>query len=150
MEKVLNSIFYIFTFAAMYLQVFFLVVFLERRKNVVIQREDVKLTHYPSVAIIVPCWNEEKTVGGTVESLLGLEYPKDRIHFYLVDDGSTDNTLAAMRKYENNPQVTIIHKENGGKHTHPGEVSIWLQREGREGLTMATFLPNWFLISPSL
>ncbi len=117
MEKTLNIIFYIFTFAAMYVQVFFLVMFLEKRKKVVVQRTQVTLAEYPTVAIVVPCWNEEKTVGGTVESLLALEYPKDKIHFYLVDDGSTDGTLSAMKKYESNPQITVIHKENGGKHT---------------------------------
>jgi cellulose synthase/poly-beta-1,6-N-acetylglucosamine synthase-like glycosyltransferase len=117
MDKILNIVFYAFTFAAMYLQVFFLVVFLERRKTVVIQRKNVQLATYPTVSIIVPCWNEEMTVGGTVESLLALQYPKDKIHFYLIDDGSTDGTLAAMRAYEKNPQITVLHKENGGKHT---------------------------------
>ena len=71
----------------------------------------------PSVAVIVPCYNEGETVARTCESLLALEYPKDKLEIILVDDGSTDNTQAAMAVFANNPQVKIIRKENGGKHT---------------------------------
>ncbi len=71
----------------------------------------------PSVAIIVPCWNEEQTVGATVMSLLALDYPADKLKIILINDGSTDGTAAAMTRFADHPQVTLIHKENGGKHT---------------------------------
>jgi cellulose synthase/poly-beta-1,6-N-acetylglucosamine synthase-like glycosyltransferase len=69
------------------------------------------------VAVIVPCWNEETTVAGTIESLLALDYPREKLSLILVDDGSTDGTYAAMNRFANNPQITILQKENGGKHT---------------------------------
>src|SRR3990167_1741584 len=72
---------------------------------------------FPSVAIIVPCWNEEKTVAATCDSLLALDYPKDRLEIILVNDGSTDTTPSIMERFAKHPQVRIIHKENGGKHT---------------------------------
>ncbi len=71
----------------------------------------------PSVAIIVPCWNEEKTIDGTVRSLLALDYPKEKLRIILVNDGSTDNTKAVMDSYAGSPEITVIHKANGGKHT---------------------------------
>lgn len=71
----------------------------------------------PKVAIIVPCWNEESTVDGTVQSLLALDYPKEKLQIVLVNDGSTDNTKTVMDSYMGNQQITVIHKENGGKHT---------------------------------
>ena len=71
----------------------------------------------PSVAVIVPCWNEESTIAATAESLLALDYPKDKLEIILVNDGSTDGTKAAMDRFASYPQVRIIHKENGGKHT---------------------------------
>ncbi len=117
MEGFFTAIFYVFTFCAVYVQVFLLVVFLENRKHVVVQRKNVSLFKYPRVDIIVPCWNEAKTVGGTIESLLALDYPKDKIKFHLVDDGSTDDTWAVMQQYATHPQIEAIHKENGGKHT---------------------------------
>ena len=69
----------------------------------------------PSVAIIVPVWNEETTVGGTIESLLALEYPEDKLSLILVNDGSTDGTRAVVDRFSEHPQITAIHKENGGK-----------------------------------
>ncbi len=117
MEAFFNAIFYFFTFCAVYVQVFLLVVFLERRKQVVTQRTTVELLNYPRVDIIVPCWNEEKTIDGTIQSLLALNYPKEKLKFYLVDDGSKDGTWQEMQKYVGHPQIEVIHKENGGKHT---------------------------------
>lgn len=114
-------IFDIFTFCAVYVQVFLLVVFIERRKDVVIQRKNVELDSYPNIDIVMPCWNEEKTVEGTIKSLLALDYPADKLKFYLVDDGSTDNTWKVMQGYEGHPQIEIIQKENGGKHTAVNE-----------------------------
>ncbi|MFA6278833.1 MAG: glycosyltransferase [Candidatus Paceibacterota bacterium] len=70
-----------------------------------------------SVAVIVPCYNEATTVAKTCESLLALEYPKELLEIILVDDGSTDATPTAMTHFASHPQVRIIRKENGGKHT---------------------------------
>jgi len=70
-----------------------------------------------SVAVIVPCYNEASTVAETCESLLALDYPKELLEIILVDDGSTDATPAAMLRLKDHPQVRIISKENGGKHT---------------------------------
>ena len=71
----------------------------------------------PAVTIIVPCYNENKTLSATIKSLLDLNYPKEKLHIMAVDDGSTDNTMQALQEFAGNPQVEIIHKENGGKHT---------------------------------
>ncbi|MDD2657753.1 MAG: glycosyltransferase [Candidatus Pacebacteria bacterium] len=71
----------------------------------------------PSVAVIVPCWNEELTIAATCDSLLALEYPKEKLEIILVDDGSTDATSAVMARFAEHPQVRVITKENGGKHT---------------------------------
>ena len=110
---------YIITFLAVYVQVFFLVTFFEKRRELK-ETHDAPLptlSKYPKVAIIMPCWNEEKTVHGTIESLLALDYPKDRLEIIAVDDGSTDTTWQELQIYKDNPQVRMFQKENGGKHT---------------------------------
>ena len=117
MDLVFNVIFYMFTFLAVYVQVFFLYTYLERRKDIVVRLDDHPDRVYPSVTIIVPCWNEQNTVKGTMESLLALDYPKDKLHIILIDDGSTDGTLAVLKGYEAYENVRVIAKENGGKHT---------------------------------
>lgn len=110
---------YTITFLAVYVQIFMLVTFFERRKDLkaVAGMPVPTLTHYPKVAIIVPCWNEEKTVHGTVASLLALDYPSDKLEVIVVDDGSTDTTWSEILKYKDNARVRIFQKENGGKHT---------------------------------
>jgi cellulose synthase/poly-beta-1,6-N-acetylglucosamine synthase-like glycosyltransferase len=106
-------------FLAVYVQVFFLVTFFEHRKKLkrILKAPMPEIQNAPKVAIIVPCWNEEKTVHGTIESILNLDYPADRLEVIAVDDGSTDTTWQELLIYENNPRVRIFQKENGGKHT---------------------------------
>src|SRR3990167_699817 len=112
-----SAVFYILTFLSVYVQVFFLITFLENRKKIIIRNEPVKLAKYPKVTIIVPCWDEEKTIYKTVRSLLNLNYPKDKIKIFLIDDGSTDGTWNAILKFSKYPNIKIFHKENGGKYT---------------------------------
>lgn len=117
MSSIFDFIFYILIFFSVYVQVFFFVTFLENRKKIIIRRGATNLNHYPAVTIVVPCWNEEDTVGKTVHSLFNLNYPKDKLNIFLVDDGSTDNTWKAIQKFAGYPNIKIFHKENGGKHT---------------------------------
>jgi cellulose synthase/poly-beta-1,6-N-acetylglucosamine synthase-like glycosyltransferase len=117
MEAIFNVIFYIFTFLAIYVEVFFLVTYLERKSEIRPKLDDRADRVYPAVTIIVPCWNEEKTVAGTVRSLLELDYPKEKLYITIVDDGSTDGTSAAVAEFASLPNIKFIRKENGGKHT---------------------------------
>ncbi|MER3457551.1 MAG: glucosaminyltransferase [Chloroflexota bacterium] len=67
----------------------------------------------PLVSIIVPAYNEAKVINRCVESILASDYPWREI--ILVDDGSTDGTLQAMRRYDKTPGVIVVAKPNGGK-----------------------------------
>lgn len=106
---------YLFIFFAIYFESFLLVTFLSKPAHK--QRKRVASKNTPKVAIIVPCWNETTTISGTVKSLLALDYPSDKLSIVLVNDGSTDTTPQTMETFAHNPQITIIHKKNGGKHT---------------------------------
>lgn len=112
-----SSILYVFLFITLYVEVFFLITFFEERLKLQTVPPRTKLSHYPSVTIIVPCWNEEKTVAGTIHSLLALNYPKNKLKIFVVDDGSTDKTWDAMQAFMGNAQIALFRKENGGKHT---------------------------------
>ena len=117
MAYLLSIIFYILTFLALYVQVFLLVTFFENRKNIISRKGKVDLLDYPGVTVIVPCWNEENTIAKTVESLLALNYPKDKLQIFLIDDGSTDSTWEVLKKYKDISNIKVFTKENGGKHT---------------------------------
>lgn len=106
---------YPFLFAAIYFEVFLLLTFLSRPARE--RREKPLSTATPTVALIVPCWNEESTIKGSVDSLLALEYPEDKLSIVVVNDGSTDNSAEILKVYDGHPRVTVLHQENGGKHT---------------------------------
>lgn len=53
-------------------------------------------TFYKPVSIIVPAYNEEKTIVESVRSILSLRYPEFEV--VVVNDGSDDGTLAALRE----------------------------------------------------
>ena len=69
------------------------------------------------VAILTPTYNRASTLGRLYESLVK-QSCKDFIWF-LVDDGSQDNTNALVEEWEKLGKVDIryIVKPNGGKHT---------------------------------
>jgi len=115
--NILTGIVYVFTFLSVYVQVFFLVTFLERRKNILVRSKPIELKEYPGVTIIIPCYGAEKTITGTINSLLDLDYPKDKLKLIIIDDGSKDATWQVIQKFEENENIKIFHKENGGKYT---------------------------------
>jgi cellulose synthase/poly-beta-1,6-N-acetylglucosamine synthase-like glycosyltransferase len=105
---------YPFLFITIFFESFVLVTFLSKPARSARGRSS---SATPSVAVIVPCFNEATTIARTAESVLALLYPAEKFSLILVDDGSTDGTRLAMEQFRSHPQVTIIHKENGGKHS---------------------------------
>ena len=67
-----------------------------------------------SVSIIVPALNEERSIVQTLEALLNIDYPREKMEIIVVDDGSTDKTYALAKKFESRG-VRVFHKSNGGK-----------------------------------
>ena len=69
------------------------------------------------VSVIIPAYNEEKTIVSTIKSILSTNYPKDLLEIIVVDDGSIDKTYALAKKFASsvNPRVKIFTKSNGGK-----------------------------------
>lgn len=106
---------YPFLIAALYFEVFLLLTFLSAPARARRARPATS-SHTPSVAMVVPCWNEGPTIVGTVQSLLSLDYPKDKLSVVVVDDGSTDSSKEELKVFEGHPRVKVIHQENAGKH----------------------------------
>ncbi|MFB6088794.1 MAG: glycosyltransferase family 2 protein [Candidatus Aenigmatarchaeota archaeon] len=103
-------------YAVWYVMIFFsmvwLLTFLKNRDN--FSGNPGPPQSLPSVSAIVPAYNEEDVIEGTISSLLNLDYPKDKLEVIVVDDGSEDRTLEKARKFE--PEIKVIEKdENRGK-----------------------------------
>lgn len=67
-----------------------------------------------SVTIMVPCYNEELTVKRTIDSLLDLRYPQDKLTILIIDDGSTDDTWQVIQQYKDDPRISLMQKQNEG------------------------------------
>ncbi|OHA91315.1 MAG: hypothetical protein A2758_02545 [Candidatus Zambryskibacteria bacterium RIFCSPHIGHO2_01_FULL_49_18] len=116
MADIQALVLYCSLFVSLFFEVFLLITYLEVREEM--KRENGwQPTKFPTVSIIVPCFNEEKTVAATIKSILNLDYPKENLSIILVNDGSTDKTLKVLNKFGHNPRIRILSKENGGKHT---------------------------------
>ncbi len=103
-------------FVALYFEVFLFVSFFDKRPP----KKDSSLpTTYPSVSMLVPCFNEERTLASTIDSLLALDYPKEKLEIVVIDDGSRDGTADIARAYSKKypAQVSFLQKKNGGKYT---------------------------------
>lgn len=103
-------------FVSLFFEVFLLLTFWENRRHLNRFR-GAEPAYYPTATVIVPCFNEETSIFGTIDSLLKLDYPKDKLDIMIIDDGSTDNSWELIQKYKGHPQIKLFHKENGGKHT---------------------------------
>ena len=65
------------------------------------------------ISIIVPVYNRENKVGSCIASILNQTYTD--LELILVDDGSTDNSVAVCEEYaKQDKRIRIIQKENGG------------------------------------
>jgi cellulose synthase/poly-beta-1,6-N-acetylglucosamine synthase-like glycosyltransferase len=79
---------------------------------------DKRTFDYPSCSILIPAHNEEKVIGATIESMLQLEYPKDKLQIIVINDGSKDSTKDIIQRYASrDPRVQLfdIPKGEGGK-----------------------------------
>lgn len=64
------------------------------------------------LSVVIPIYNVERTLARCVESVLGQHV--EGMELILVDDGSTDRSALVANRYQNRPNVTLIHKANGG------------------------------------
>lgn len=65
------------------------------------------------ISVIIPAYNEEAGIAGTVRSVLDSDHPVEAI---VVDDGSTDRTAEVVRALQRrSPYVRLIHQNNAGK-----------------------------------
>jgi cellulose synthase/poly-beta-1,6-N-acetylglucosamine synthase-like glycosyltransferase len=91
----------------------------------------IKLSHHglikdydrqPTVSILLPCYNEGKTVYDTVESISKSNYPVEKFEIIARDDCSSDDSydwlLQAQRDFTNIPISVAKNDQNSGKaHT---------------------------------
>ncbi len=67
----------------------------------------------PFVSIINPVRNTERTLKKCLESLIDLDYPKEKLEFIFADGGSTDSTVQIIRDWQiRYPQIILVEVAN--------------------------------------
>lgn len=71
----------------------------------------------PRVAVLVPAWNEAPVLDFSVDRMMAMDYPPDRLRLVVVDDASTDETpellLAKERSYPG--RLIVLRRQQGGQ-----------------------------------
>ena len=87
----------------------------------------------PTVSVVIPAFNEEDGIIGTIESCVKVDYPTDLIEVIVVNDGSTDATWDRMLEAkERFPQIYVV--DLGKNHGKRGAMAEGIRRSSGEVL----------------
>ncbi|MBD3155890.1 MAG: glycosyltransferase [Candidatus Aenigmarchaeota archaeon] len=108
---VFNVVFWslVVTLGTLYIGYYLLCLYLSEKKSLKIEK-DPKFA--PKISIIIPAWNEEKTIEGKIKNTLELNYPKTP-EIIVIDDGTDDKTNEIARKFKGVKLIT--QKQRTGK-----------------------------------
>jgi cellulose synthase (UDP-forming) len=68
---------------------------------------------FPTVAVVVPVYNESpEMVKKNMLRLKSMQYPQNKMHFYLVDDSTDAGTVEELRDFSKGNGIAFIHREN--------------------------------------
>lgn len=96
-------------FVGIYLNVFLLLLLFKNRNRLF---EVKKPSRLPKVSVLIPAHNEEKSIAQTLNSVLALDYPSNKLEIIVIDNGSTDNTSEVVRKFK---AVKLLRLPRPGK-----------------------------------
>ena len=76
----------------------------------------------PLVSILIPAYNAEKWIADTLRSAVAQTWERKEI--IVVDDGSTDRTVAVARQFESEQLRVVTHKHQGAAATRNLALSL--------------------------
>lgn len=90
-----------------------LLTILVKVKRLIVKKTEEVTNYEPSLSFVVAAYNEEAYILQKIKNSLALDYPKDKIEFVFITDGSTDNTMNIIKMY---PEIKLYHSnERRGK-----------------------------------
>jgi cellulose synthase/poly-beta-1,6-N-acetylglucosamine synthase-like glycosyltransferase len=103
---------YAIAFFSLFVLNVFILLFLKYRKTYLKPPE--RTDWEPVVSVVIPAYNESEYLKECLESVLAMDYPKDKLDIVVVDDGSTDDTYRIAKGFEKRG-IRAFTKENAGK-----------------------------------
>ena len=112
MPNTLTIIYLFYMFIAIYFLLLFALTFVQNRERIFYIPKPKRDF---SISVLIPAYNEQDSLRGTVESVLKSEYKNIR-EVIIINDGSKDNTLKiALELQKKHPKVRVLNKKNSGK-----------------------------------
>ncbi|MEK6882151.1 MAG: glycosyltransferase [Nanoarchaeota archaeon] len=112
MVEFITVVYFIYMFISLYFLFLFTLTFLQNKKEI-FEIPEIKKNF--SLSVLIPAYNEEDSIRGTVESVLNSDY-KDIIEIIIINDGSNDKTLKIAKELEKRyRKVRVLDKKNSGK-----------------------------------
>lgn len=82
------------------------------------RKRQQKAKDLPKFTVIIPAYNEAKTVLTSVSSVVSNGYPLGKLQVVVVDDGSKDNTFEVLENFKaqhNYANLILVRRKNAGK-----------------------------------
>ena len=117
----IDFVFFFYMFVGLYMLSLLFLLYIQNRKRVF----DYPKGKAVPVSIIVPCYNAEKSIGRTLDSLLKLKYDAP-IEIIVVDDKSKDNSTKVVSEYAkryDNIRL-IVNERNSGRAAEPTNIGV--------------------------
>ncbi len=75
-----------------------------------------EITTFPSLTILVPCYNEEALVKSKVENFEKVDYPKEKMKVVFLDGGSEDDTVKNLQRITSgHDYIHVVKTSERGK-----------------------------------
>ena len=144
MEK-LTILYLVYTFIAFYFLMIYILTYIQNRRRI---HEIIEPDKIRSLSIIVPCFNEEETIGKNIETFLASDY-KGLKKLIIVDDCSTDNSYKIIKKYAKKYArvIALQTPKNTGRASGAKNFGIKYVKTKLIGFSDADSLPNKNAIS---
>ena len=90
--------------------------------------------NFPKISIVIPSYNQGQFLEETILSVIDQQYPN--LELFVVDGGSTDNSVDVIKKYEQHLTWWVSEKDNGqseainkGLKKTNGEIVCWVNSD---------------------
>jgi len=77
----------------------------------------------PKVSVIIPCYNEEKTIGLLLEAINGQSYPRSEMEVVIADGNSTDRTREVIAGFQASHMELAIQVTDNPHQTIPAALN---------------------------
>jgi len=91
---------------------------------------------WPRISLVTPSYNQGQYLAETIESVLGQDYPD--LEYFVIDGGSTDNTLSVLDRYRGALSGWVSEPDRGqgdalnkGFAWSSGQILGWLNSDDR-------------------